>query len=85
MLDFLPRWMLPWVVPCALLVGVLVVGFGGDLGAVVLTLTAGLGFPVAIIYVRHRRGLDSPRDGMPVGRMDSWLKDRPRSRPRSQD
>ena len=83
MLDFVPRWILVWAIP--LLFGAMIVlaGLFSLLGvppvwaitAIAVVILAGV--PVGIISYRRRHGLERQEDGMPPGRLDSWLDKRP--------
>ncbi len=77
MLDFLPRWVLPWMLPAAVVVVVLTNGIFHTVGLVVLIVVV-VGAPLLFIAIRHRRGLSSPDEGMQAWRMDSLVKGRPK-------
>jgi ABC-type transport system involved in cytochrome bd biosynthesis fused ATPase/permease subunit len=71
-LDFIPKWLLAWIAPLAMVVAVVAIGLGGNLTAAVVAVLAVWGLPLAVIWYRSRRGI--PDDQRQVGRMDRLLK-----------
>ena len=78
-LNFVPRWVLVWWAPLlvavTIIVGLLLTAVGVSPSGViaVIGLTLCVAAPLALICFRHFRGLERPEDGMPAGRLDSWI------------
>jgi hypothetical protein len=72
MLDFVPKWLLPWIVPLAVVVVVILTTLGGNVMSLVLAVAVVWGVPLAIIWRRARHGVVD--DQRQAWRMDKLLK-----------
>jgi hypothetical protein len=82
-LDFVPRWILVWAIPLLFAAMIVFAGLFSLVGlppvwtiiAIAVVIFAVV--PVGIVSYRRNHGLERPEDGMPSGRLDSWLDKRP--------
>jgi hypothetical protein len=73
-LNFIPRGVLPFVPMIGLMLMLIAVVLLGSQAFVMIVLLLIWVIPLSIAVYRHRRGLETSDDGMPVGRLVDWVR-----------